>query len=96
VVRHTKDLDIFTRSQDCARVLQVLLDLGHRTEVTDPRWLAKAFAGEDFIDVIFSSGNGIAEVDDVWFEYSLPASVLGLEVRLCPPDHLVESLCDGA
>ena len=29
-----------------------------------PHWLAKGYRGEDFVDVIFSSGNGVARVDD--------------------------------
>ncbi|RPJ33299.1 MAG: hypothetical protein EHM35_10655 [Planctomycetaceae bacterium] len=91
IVRHTKDLDIFTRRKDYERVLQVLSAAGYRTEVTDPRWLAKAYSGEDFIDVIFSSGNAIAEVDDAWFEHAVDAKVMGLAVQLCPPEETIWS-----
>lgn len=91
IVRHTKDFDIFIRPTDCERVLQVLSAAGYRTELTDPRWLAKAFSGEDFIDVIFSSGNAIAEVDDAWFEHAIDAKVLGLSVQLCPPEETIWS-----
>jgi hypothetical protein len=91
IVRHTKDLDIFTRPEDCTRVLEVLSAVGCRTEITDPSWLAKAFSGEDFIDVIFSSGNAIAAVDDVWFEYAIEAKVFGLSVQLCPPEETIWS-----
>jgi hypothetical protein len=91
IVRHTKDFDIFTRPTDCERVLQVLAAAGCRTEITDPRWLAKAFSGEDFIDVIFSSGNAIAEVDDAWFEHAIDAKVLGLAVQLCPAEETIWS-----
>ena len=91
IVRHTKDLDIFTRPTDCERVLRVFSAAGYRTEVTDPRWLAKAHSGEDFIDVIFSSGNGIAEVDDAWFEHAIEAKIMGLSVQLCPPEETIWS-----
>jgi len=91
IVRHTKDFDIFTRPRDCEHVLQVLSEVGCRTEITDPRWLAKAFSGEDFIDVIFSSGNAVAEVDDGWFEHAIKAKVLGLPVLLCPPEETIWS-----
>jgi hypothetical protein len=91
IVRHTKDLDIFTRPEDCERVLEVLAATGHRTELTDPCWLAKAYAGEDFIDVIFSSGNAIARVDDVWFEYAITAKIFGVTVQLCPPEETIWS-----
>ncbi len=91
IVRHTKDFDIFTRPRDCERVLQVLSAAGYRTELTDPRWLAKAYSGEDFIDVIFSSGNAVAEVDDVWFEHAIEAKVMGVHVQLCPPEETIWS-----
>jgi hypothetical protein len=91
VVRHTKDFDIFTRPKDCERVLEVFSATGYRTEVTDPCWLAKAYSGEDFIDVIFSSGNYVAAVDDAWFEYAIDAMVFGLPVQLCPPEETIWS-----
>jgi hypothetical protein len=91
VVRHTKDVDIFIRPKDCKHVLDVLSAAGYRTEITDQRWLAKAHAGEDFVDIIFSSGNGIAEVDDVWFTYALDAPIFGLPVQLCPPEETIWS-----
>jgi hypothetical protein len=91
VVRHTKDFDIFTRANDCARVLEVLSTAGYHTEMADPRWLAKVYSGEDFIDVIFSSGNGIAQVDDGWFEHAIGAKMFGLPVRLCPPEETIWS-----
>jgi len=91
IVRHTKDFDVFTRPEDCTRVLEVLSAIGCRTEITDPRWLAKAHSGEDFIDIIFSSGNGIAVVDDGWFEHAIEAKVLGLSVQLCPPEETIWS-----
>lgn len=91
IVRHTKDVDIFTRPEDCERILQALSTAGYRTELTDPRWLAKAYLGEDFIDVIFSSGNGIAEVDDAWFEHAIEAKIFGLPVRICPAEETIWS-----
>jgi len=91
IVRHTKDFDIFTRPEDCEHALRVLSEVGCRTEITDARWLAKAFSGEDFIDVIFSSGNAIAAVDDLWFEHALEAKILGLSLQLCPPEETIWS-----
>jgi hypothetical protein len=91
VVRHTKDIDIFIRPKDCKRILEILSALGCRTEITDPCWLAKAYSGEDFIDVIFSSGNGVAEVDDGWFEHAIDAKVFGLPVQLCPAEETIWS-----
>jgi hypothetical protein len=91
VVRHTKDLDIFTRPTDCSRALEVLSDAGYETGVVDARWLAKAYMGEQYIDVIFSSGNAVAEVDDAWFEHATNAKLLELSVQLCPPEETIWS-----
>src|SRR6516165_1308715 len=81
IERHTKDFDLFIRAADLERILRVMDDLGCRTEVTFPHWLAKAYRGDHFIDVIFNSGNGLAPVDDEWFEYSVDETVLGIPVR---------------
>src|SRR3954470_23826910 len=58
--RDTKDLDLFVRKDAVVRALDVLGRAGYRTEFTDRLWIAKAFAGPYFIDLIFSSGNGVA------------------------------------
>src|ERR1700694_2152190 len=85
IERHTKDFDIFCRQRDVDSILSVLERLGGRTEKTFPHWLAKAYnpGTADFIDVIYSSGSGIAVVDDDWFTHSVPETVLGIPVRLC-------------
>jgi hypothetical protein len=50
----------FLRRQDCERALAVLADAGFATEFTFPHWLGKAYAGDRFIDLIYSAGNGVA------------------------------------
>ncbi len=70
IYRDTKDLDLFPRKRDAGRALEVLELDGWRTERTDEVWLYKAFKGEYFVDFIFSSGNGVAVVDDEWFEHA--------------------------
>jgi hypothetical protein len=89
IVRHTKDFDLFTRPADAPRVLEVLRQAGYRTEMTFPHWLAKAFAEADFVDVIFSSGNGLCAVDDGWFAHAPAGRVLGREVRLIPAEEMI-------
>ncbi len=89
IVRHTKDLDLFARQADVPRVLDALAGAGYRTELTFSHWLAKAFAGDDFVDVIFNSGNGACPVDDAWFERAVVARVLGVAVRLCPAEEMI-------
>ena len=91
IIRHTKDLDIFLCPGDAPHALQAFADAGFRTEMTYSHWLGKAFHGTDFIDVIFSSGNGIAKVDDLWFAHAQPARFLGEDVLICPVEEMIWS-----
>lgn len=91
ITRPTKDLDIFIRRQDYERLSKVLENAGHRTELTYPHWLGKAHCGDEFVDIIFNSGNGVAEVDDAWFARSHPAEVLGVHTRICPVEETIWS-----
>jgi hypothetical protein len=89
IARHTKDFDIFVRPEDLDRTMQVFSAAGYHTELSFPHWLGKAFCSGDFIDVIFSSGNGLARVDDEWFAHAVEAEVLGMPLRLSPPEEMI-------
>lgn len=89
--RYTRDLDIFICRSDYGRISAALLQSGYPTELTFPHWLAKIHANGVYIDLIFSSGNGIAEVDDAWFEYAGAAEVLGIPTRICPVEEMIWS-----
>lgn len=89
IIRRTKDFDIFVMPSDVHRVLEVLAGAGYATELTFPHWIGKAYQGEDFIDVIFSSGNAIGRVDEEWFQHALPGVVLGLPLLLCPVEETI-------
>ena len=91
IERHTKDFDIFIRRSDWKRAEEIMREAGYETDLTYPHWLGKAFSGEDFIDLIFSAGNGIAEVDDLWFEHAVPERVLDLDVKLIPAEEMIWS-----
>src|SRR5215212_5245969 len=65
IERHTKDFDIFIRREDFDRASAILKNAGYKTELTFPHWIGKAWSGDDFIDLIFSAGNAVAEVDDL-------------------------------
>lgn len=80
--RATKDLDLFIRRADWERIEQLMAAQGWRTVLTHPHWLGKVHAGEDFIDLIFNSGNGVAPIDDGWFEGNARAHVLGEPVSV--------------
>src|SRR3954463_8301389 len=80
--RVTKDLDLFIRREHYDRVADVMQSQGWRAELSFPHWLAKAYGGEDFIDLIFNSGNGLTPVDDRWFRDNAQAEVLGVPVKI--------------
>lgn len=89
IARHTKDLDLFVRPDDRDAALAALAGAGFATEVTYAHWLAKAKRGEHFIDLIYSSGNGVGVVDEGWFAHAVPGLVAGVPVRLCPAEEVL-------
>ena len=91
VPRDTKDVDIFVKPDDCPRVLEAFSKFGYRTEMPFPHWLGKIHADNHFVDVIFSSGNGLVRVDDLWFDHALRTNVLGVIVRLSPVEEMIWS-----
>lgn len=91
IERHTKDFDIFIRREDFPRIEKNLREGGYEVELTFPHWLGKAFKGDDFVDLIFSAGNGVAQVDDVWFERAVRERVLDMDVRLIPAEEMIWS-----
>jgi hypothetical protein len=91
IERHTKDFDIFLHRRDVGDALRALHRAGWRTELTFPHWLGKAFCGDDFVDLIFSSGNGVAVVDDLWFAHAPEDHVLGVPARLIPAEEMIWS-----
>jgi len=91
IERHTKDFDIFIRREDFDRACKILRKAGYESELTFPHWLGKAFKGDDFIDLIFSAGNGVAQVDEIWFEHAVPEVVLDMDVKLIPAEEMIWS-----
>jgi Uncharacterised nucleotidyltransferase len=91
IERHTKDLDLFVRPEDFDRALAAFVRRGWQTERTFSHWLGKAFQGDAFVDVIFSSGNGVARVDDAWFEHAAKEDVFDHCVQLIPAEEMIWS-----
>lgn len=89
--KSTKDLDIFARPQDVQRLLEACAAAGYETELVFSHWLAKIRSPEGFIDVIFNSGNGVAAVDDGWFEHAIEGEVLSVPVKIAPAEETVWS-----
>jgi hypothetical protein len=89
--RHTKDFDLFIHPRDVQRALDTLGAGGCDTDLTFPHWLGKAHCGDDVVDLIFSSGNGVALVDDLWFQHSVEERVLDVAIRLIPAEEMIWS-----
>lgn len=91
IERQTKDLDLFLRRSDYDRAEQALRKAGYQTTLAYPHWLAKVYAGDDFIDLIFNSGNGVTEVDDDWFRHAGEVILLGHRVKVSPVEEMLWS-----
>jgi hypothetical protein len=91
IERPKKDLDLYVRERDLPRALDALDSVSTRTELTFPHWLGKAFYGEHFIDIIHNSGNGVAPVDDEWFEHANEGVLLNQPVWLTPREEMIWS-----
>ena len=89
IVRPTKDFDLFLRKTDMERAMESLRSAGYRTELSFPHWLGKAWQHDDFVDLVFSSGNGMCTVDDRWFEHAVETQVLGMPVKIVPCEELL-------
>jgi len=91
ISRQTKDLDLFVKREDIERALSVLTEAGFRTEFAFSHWLAKVYDGDEFIDIIFSSGNGVATVDDDFFAHAPHGTCFGMPIRWCPVEEMIWS-----
>lgn len=91
LARETKDIDIFVKPVDVEATLAMFESAGFSTELPYPHWLAKVHYGKYFMDIIFSSGNGLATVDDEWFAAAPDAEVMGMPVKLSPVEEIIWS-----
>jgi Uncharacterised nucleotidyltransferase len=87
--RNTKDFDLFLRPKDFESALQTFSREGYEAEKTFPHWLGKVKAKEFCIDVIYRAGNGLCEVDDLWFARARDAQAFGLPVKVCAPEEII-------
>jgi hypothetical protein len=91
IFRDTKDLDVFLRRRDVPHAFASLERAGFRTELLDSVWIAKGYRGEWYVDLIFSSGNGVCVVDDAWFAHAHRGVVMKVPVLLAPPEEIIWS-----
>ncbi len=92
IYRDTKDLDLCCTREAVEPALESLARAHFRIERTDALWLAKGFAEDgEFVDLIFSSGNGVCEVDDLWISRARRDRVLGVPACIAPPEEMIWS-----
>jgi hypothetical protein len=89
IYRKTKDLDLFFEPEHVLPAARALRDAGFVTRLEDAHWLAKATAGEHFVDLIYGMGNGIAFIDEGWIRHSRPGVLAATPVRIAPPEELI-------
>ena len=89
--RNIKDLDIFLLKTDSLRALEEFTKAGYLTELKFSHWLGKIYHPneKDFIDVIFSSGNGLCAVDHIFFENAVAGKVFHTPVQFSSPEELI-------
>ncbi len=93
ITRPTKDLDIFCKAGDYARILAHFKEKGYEIEVEDDRWLGKIKKGRHFCDVIFAASNGTMPISDSWFDNARQIEMNGHKVRIIAPTELIWSKC---
>ncbi|MBD2153973.1 nucleotidyltransferase [Leptolyngbya sp. FACHB-16] len=91
ISRHTKDLDIFARPSDVQSILDVFAQAGYQTDIAVSHWLAKAYCGENFVDIISNSAHGCLPVSDAWFEHAVSDEVFGIPAKICAPEEIIWS-----
>jgi hypothetical protein len=91
LVRDTKDLDLFVRRADWSRIDDTLAPHGIHCELMFSHWLGKARDNGHFVDLIFSGGNGLVDVDDDWLKHGVPAVILDVPVHLVAAEEMIWS-----
>lgn len=91
ICRSTKDLDIFCREEDYRELLKIFQNYGYKTEITDPRWIAKSFKDDFYIDIIFSNTTNIHRVDDSWFDLATENNWGDIDFKMISAEDLLWS-----
>jgi hypothetical protein len=91
IVRDTKDLDLFLHSRDQERAMALFSEPAFKQEFTAPHWLTKIRNQDLFVDFIFGSANGIAMVDDAWFQHASSAQIYGIPMKIIPAEEMIWS-----
>jgi len=87
--RGKKDMDLLIQRRDLEKAFEAFSKSGFKPELTFSHWLGKVYRENDFVDIIFNSGNGLCEIDDLWFKHAVPGQVFGFPVKFCPPEEMI-------
>jgi hypothetical protein len=83
------DVDLMIREQDAARALDVLGDIGMRTERPPEGWLVKAYDDDVLVDLIYAPSG--VDVDDALFARCEEHNVHGMPMPVLPADVVLVS-----
>lgn len=89
--RVTKDIDIVLEARHVPAALRRLEAAGYETRIEDPVWLAKAFRGEHFVDLITALGNTLLVIDASWIERATPHEILDIPCRVLSAEEMIAS-----
>ena len=89
IYRQTKDLDLFVEPSTVVSAARALHDAGFVMRLEDLHWLAKAFVGDKFVDLIYGMGNAVAFIDAEWRQHSRPGVLAAQSVRIAPAEELI-------
>ena len=89
IYRKTKDLDVFVEPRQLVPAAKVLKAAGFNVYLEQAHWIAKAMKDGQQTDLIFGMGNGMAFIDELWYERSRPGILAATQVRMAPPEDLI-------
>ena len=89
IYRQTKDLDLFVQPSSVIPAARALHDAGFVMRLEDLHWLAKAFVGDKFVDLIYGMGNGVAFIDEQWTRFAKTGVLAAQPVRIAPTEELI-------
>jgi hypothetical protein len=72
-------------------VLSCFEQRGRRVTIEDEHWIGKIHEGDEYVDIIFDSSNGLAPVREEWFAHARQKTVLGVSVPTVSPTELIWS-----
>jgi hypothetical protein len=89
IYRQTKDLDLLFEPRNLLRAAYALDEAGFELKLEEPHWLAKAFRGDVYVDLIYGMGNGVAFIDRAWHEFAKPGTLAANPVMIAPAEELI-------